>query len=108
MRRLIISLSVLVPGTANLLSQSIGYDSNATPNTTSISVSGIVVDNSVNPVVGASLWIKEDLKKHDVSDSDGKFYLSDVSDNSTIYVSYIGLSPQETNVSPEKRDAGAE
>lgn len=30
MRRLIISLSVLVPGTANLLSQSIGYDSNAT------------------------------------------------------------------------------
>ena len=103
MRRLIISLSVLVSGTANLLSQSIGYDSNATPNTTSIAVSGIVVDNSVNPVVGASLWIKEDLKKHDVSDLDGKFYHSDVSDNSTIDVSYIGLSPQETNVSPEKK-----
>lgn len=104
MRRLIISLSVLVPATVNLLSQSIGYDSHATPNTTNIAVSGVVVDNSGNPVVGASVWIKDDLKKHAVSDSDGKFYLSDVSDNSTIQVSYIGLSSQETNVSPDKKD----
>ena len=73
-------------------------------NTAETAIHGIVVDNSGEPVIGASVKIKEETSKHVVTDINGEFSLSDIAPESTIQVSCVGLSPREMPVSPDSTD----
>ena len=77
---------------------------NSIRNTAETAIHGIVVDNSGEPVIGASVKIKEETSKHVVTDINGEFSLSDIAPESTIQVSCVGLSPREMPVSPDSTD----
>lgn len=59
-----------------------------------ITVSGIVTDESGEPVIGANILIKG-TSKGAVTDLDGKFTIQNMPRNATLQVSYIGYQTQE-------------
>ncbi|MDE6178671.1 MAG: carboxypeptidase-like regulatory domain-containing protein, partial [Duncaniella sp.] len=67
-------------------------------------VSGIVVDNAGEPVIGANIDVKGDSVLSAVTDLDGKFSFSDLPPKSVISVSYIGFAPCLVRLSPKKDD----
>ena len=67
-------------------------------------ISGIVTDRKGQPVIGATVKVKEDVRKNAVTDIDGNFKLSDIPDSCTLQVSYIGFMPMETKVTPDKSE----
>lgn len=66
-----------------------------------VHVSGIVVDEKGEPVIGASIQVKGSTQGT-ISDYDGKFEL-DVPDNSTLTVSFVGMQNQEVAAKPSVR-----
>lgn len=104
MRRLPTLLSVFAIGIANMSPQTPARPENSIRNTAETAIHGIVVDNSGEPVIGASVKIKEETSKHVVTDINGEFSLSDIAPESTIQVSCVGLSPREMPVSPDSTD----
>ena len=104
MRRLPTLLSVFAIGIANMSPQSPARSENSIRNTAETAIHGIVVDNSGEPVIGASVKIKEETSKHVVTDINGEFSLSDIAPESTIQVSCVGLSSREMPVSPDSTD----
>lgn len=66
-------------------------------NQKSQSVTGVVTDQNSEPVIGASVFIK-DTKKGTVTDISGKFSFEDVSSASTIVISYIGYKTQQIGI----------
>lgn len=104
MRRLPTLLSVFAIGIANMSPQSPARLEDSIRNTAETAIHGIVVDNSGEPVIGASVKIKEETSKHVVTDINGEFSLSDIAPESTIQVSCVGLSPREMPVSPDSTD----
>lgn len=58
------------------------------------SISGLVLDSSNNPIIGASIVVKG-TTIGTTSDIDGKYSLSDISEESVLLVSYVGMKPQE-------------
>ena len=84
--------------------QSPARSENSIRNTAETAIHGIVVDNSGEPVIGASVKIKEETSKHVVTDINGEFSLSDIAPESTIQVSCVGLSSREMPVSPDSTD----
>lgn len=104
MRRLPTLLSVFAIGIANMSPQSPARPEHSIRNTAETAIHGIVVDNSGEPVIGASVKIKEETSKHVVTDINGEFSLSDIAPESTIQVSCVGLSPREMPVSPDSTD----
>lgn len=67
-------------------------------------IEGRVTDRSGEPLIGASVRLKEDSDKFTVTDADGDFTLSDVPDSCTVQVSYVGYNPQDVSVSPDRKD----
>lgn len=67
-------------------------------------VSGIVVDNAGEPVIGANIDVKGDSVLSAVTDLDGKFSFSYLPPKSVISVSYIGFAPCLVRLSPKKDD----
>jgi len=67
-------------------------------------ISGTVTDRKGQPVIGATVKVKEDVRKNAVTDIDGNFKLSDIPDSCTLQVSYIGFMPMETKVTPDKSE----
>lgn len=61
------------------------------------SVSGTVIDNTGEPVIGASIVI-DGTTRGAVTDMDGHFTLSGVPEKATLKVSYIGYVPQTISV----------
>lgn len=59
-------------------------------------ISGVITDESGEPIIGATVVIKG-TTKGTITDLDGKFLL-DVDDNSSISISYMGYLPQEFKV----------
>lgn len=57
-------------------------------------ISGIVTDDSGEPIIGANIRIKN-ANLGIITDIDGKFSLSNVPDNAILQVSYIGYKDQE-------------
>lgn len=66
------------------------------------SVSGSVVDEKGEPVIGASIRIKG-TTQGGVSDIDGKFSLSIPSEKSVLIFSYVGMKTKEVAASPTMR-----
>ena len=67
-------------------------------------ISGTVTDRKGQPVIGATVKVKEDVRKNAVTDIDGNFKISDIPDSCTLQVSYIGFMPMETKVTPDKSE----
>lgn len=59
-----------------------------------VSISGIVKDDTGEPIIGANVLVKGTAKGA-ITDVDGHFALSGVPENATLVVSYIGYIPQE-------------
>lgn len=66
------------------------------------SVSGVVVDNSGEPVIGANVVIRGSTDIGTVTDIDGNFKLDNVPDGSTLVISYIGFVEQTVLVTKDK------
>ena len=67
-------------------------------------ISGIVTDRKGQPVIGATVKVKEDVRKNAVTDIDGNFKISNIPDSCTLQVSYVGFMPMETKVTPDKSE----
>ena len=61
------------------------------------SVNGIVTDSQGEPLPGVSILIKG-TTKGTVTDIDGKYSLSDVSSNSVLVFTFVGMEPKEVSV----------
>ena len=65
-----------------------------------ITVSGVVTDQSGEPLIGAS--VAEVGTQHaNATDLDGKFTLKNVAEGATIRVSYVGYTTQEQTAAPQ-------
>ncbi|WP_436414083.1 SusC/RagA family TonB-linked outer membrane protein [Petrimonas sp.] len=58
-------------------------------------VVGTIVDSQGEPVIGATVILKNDPTKGTVTDYDGNFTLSEIPQNATIVISYVGYRPVE-------------
>ncbi len=67
-----------------------------------ITVKGQVLDDKKTPIVGAMVLIKG-TSKGTMTDVDGNFVLSDVANNATIRVSYVGMSSKELMLKGRKQ-----
>lgn len=63
-----------------------------------ITIRGTVRDPNNEPVIGATIILRENVSKGTVSDYDGNFTLSDVPSNATLQISYVGMSTQSIQV----------
>ncbi len=59
-----------------------------------LSVSGTVVDEKAEPVIGASILVKG-TNRGMITDMNGKFQLSDVRSSDVLVVSFVGMQTQE-------------
>lgn len=63
------------------------------------SISGVVVDESQEPLIGVSVVIKG-TTTGTITDLDGKYNLSNVPNTATIVFSYVGMQTQEQKMTP--------
>ncbi|MBQ7419532.1 MAG: TonB-dependent receptor [Prevotella sp.] len=67
-----------------------------------ITVKGTVVDNNSEPLIGASVVVKGKTSLGTVTDFDGNFTLSVPSENTTLVVSYVGMTTREVKVGKQR------
>lgn len=60
-------------------------------------ITGTVVDNHGDPVIGATIVVQGDAGKGTVADIDGRFTLSNVPENAVLEISYVGMKTQTVN-----------
>ncbi|MBP5345261.1 MAG: TonB-dependent receptor [Bacteroidales bacterium] len=65
-------------------------------------VTGTVVDNYGDPVIGANVVVKGS-QEGTMTDADGNFSLKNVSDNATLKVSFMGYTTQEVSVAGKSK-----
>ena len=65
-------------------------------------VSGIVVDETGEPIIGASV-IVEGTSLGTITDNDGEFALSVPEDAKNVVVSYVGMASQTVAITPNRR-----
>ena len=63
-----------------------------------VTVNGIIVDETGEPVIGVSVILKEDRKIGTVTDMDGNFSLTVPNIKGTLVISYIGMKPLEVKI----------
>ncbi|MBB4034262.1 TonB-linked SusC/RagA family outer membrane protein [Dysgonomonas hofstadii] len=63
-----------------------------------IRISGTIVDNEKNPLIGVSVKEKGNAVNGTITDIDGHFYMDVPNKQTIIEVSYIGFKPQEIEV----------
>ena len=68
----------------------------------SFSVTGTVVDEQSEPVIGASILVKG-TNRGMITDMDGKFHLNDVRASDVLVVSFVGLQTQEVKAKERMR-----
>lgn len=61
-------------------------------------VNGKVTDNSGQPIIGASVVVKDDATHGTVTDMDGNYTLSDILSDARLIISYVGMKTQEIEV----------
>ncbi len=67
-------------------------------------ISGTVADRKGQPVIGATVKVRENVKKNTVTDIDGNFSIADAPDSCILDISYVGYMPQEIQVVPDKNN----
>jgi len=63
-------------------------------------ISGTVVDESGEPIIGSTIIVKDNSKIGTITDVNGKFELSVPKQNQFIIISYIGMKTQELEIKP--------
>ena len=125
MKFLVFSSIMLAAGTFSAFPQNVGTDASdsltvnasaataltdtaavrsETGNTDHAAISGTVTDRKGQPLIGANVKIKENAGKIAVTDIDGNFSIPDAPENCTLQISYVGYTPVEKKVTPDKRD----
>lgn len=56
-------------------------------------ITGTVVDNTGEPIIGATIVVRGDASKGTVTDYDGKFTLTNIPENAVLEISYVGMKP---------------
>ena len=67
-----------------------------------VEISGQVIDETGEGIIGGSIMVKGQPGKGTVTDFDGNFKLSVPSEQSSIVVSYVGMTPQELKVGEQR------
>ncbi|SEA30921.1 TonB-linked outer membrane protein, SusC/RagA family [Porphyromonadaceae bacterium KH3R12] len=62
-------------------------------------VRGTVTDSNGEPVIGATIIVKDNPSQGTVTDIDGNFILSNLSENAVLQITYVGMKAQEVNTS---------
>lgn len=57
-------------------------------------VTGIVVDNYGDPVIGATIVLQGDASKGTITDINGKFTLTNLPEDAVLEISYVGMKTQ--------------
>lgn len=65
-------------------------------------VSGVVVDNNGEPVIGASIVQKDNRKNATITDLDGNFSFNIPGGRATVIVTYVGMKEKEVRVTADK------
>lgn len=58
-------------------------------------VSGKVTDSNGEPVIGATIVVKENPSQGTITDIEGNFKLTNLEDNATLVITYVGMKGQE-------------
>ncbi len=58
-------------------------------------VRGTVTDSNGEPVIGATIVVKDNPSRGTVTDIDGNFILSNLPENAVLQITYVGMKPQE-------------
>jgi TonB-linked SusC/RagA family outer membrane protein len=66
-------------------------------------ISGVVVDETGQSVIGATILVKENKRVGTVTDIDGKFQLNVPAEGRKIVVSYVGMQTQEVAILPKMK-----
>ena len=64
------------------------------------SISGVVVDQNKEPLIGVSVSVKGSTTTVTITDMDGKFSFSSVPASATLVFSYVGMKTQEQKITP--------
>ena len=67
-----------------------------------IQISGTVVDNAGDPLIGASVIVKGQTTVGTVTDIDGNFELKVPSEQSVLVISYVGMTTKEVKVGKQR------
>lgn len=59
-----------------------------------LTIRGVVIDENKDPVIGATVVVESNTSQGTVTDSDGKFILSNVLANANLVFSYVGMKTQ--------------
>lgn len=62
-------------------------------------VRGTVTDSNGEPVIGATIVVKDNPTQGTVTDVDGNFILSNLPENAVLQISYVGMKTQEISTS---------
>ena len=94
-----VAISALFLGSGNAMATQTNTDSSlgVTEQLQTLTVSGLVVDASGEPVIGASV-VEKGTTNGSITDTNGKFTLS-VKPGATLKISYVGYQTQETKAS---------
>ena len=57
-------------------------------------ITGTVVDTNGEPIIGATIVVQGDATKGTITDADGNYRLTNVPENATLNISYVGMQQQ--------------
>jgi len=58
-------------------------------------VRGTVTDSNGEPIIGATIIVKDNPSRGTVTDIDGNYYLPNISEDAVLLITYVGMKPQE-------------
>lgn len=67
-------------------------------------ITGTVTDRKGQPLIGASVCVKDDPRRGTVTDIDGNFTLAGVEDGTRLHITYVGYKPEDVVVKPGRRN----
>ena len=67
-----------------------------------VTVTGTVTDNTTEPLIGASVVVKGQASLGTVTDIDGNFTLKVPSEQSTLVISYVGMTTKEVKIGKQR------
>ena len=95
------NLKQLIRKTVSAILMSVAFCSAAQAQN-GITVSGTVTDSAADPLIGASVIVKGNASLGTVTDFDGNFQLKVPSEQTTLVISYVGMTTKEIKVGKQR------